>query len=50
MIFYKDPVMQLTAFVLIGVIISMIAFNDNTKSPLETTDQPQHLLLTMKNQ
>lgn len=40
MTFKNDTVMQLTAFVLIGFIISIIAFADNTKSPLQIAEQP----------
>lgn len=47
MIFYKDPIMQLATFVLIGLIISTIVFNDNTKSPLVITEQPQHSLSSL---
>jgi len=44
----QDPVLQLTAFVLIGFIISIIIFTDNTKTPLQIADQPQHLLVSSK--
>ena len=44
MTFGKDPVVQLTAFVLIGFIISVITFSDNTKTPLNTDEQPLHFL------
>ncbi len=46
MTFGKDPVVQLTVFVLIGFIISLIAFSDNTKTPLNSDDQPQHFLVS----
>ena len=48
MIFKSDPIMQLTAFVIIGVIISMLAFSDNTRTPLQIAEQPQSLLLSSK--
>lgn len=48
MTFKNDPVMQLAAFVLIGFIISIIAFTDNTKSPLQIDEQPQSFLLSSK--
>ena len=48
MIFKRDPVMQLTAFVIIGVIITMVTFTDNTKTPLQNHEQPQSLLLSSK--
>lgn len=46
MTFGKDPVVQLTIFVLIGFIISLITFSDNTKTPLNIDDQPQHFLIS----
>lgn len=42
--FGKDPVVNLTAFVLIGFIISTIVFSGNTKTPLNIDDQPQYLI------
>jgi len=41
MILKKDPIIQLATFVLIGFIISIIAFADNTSSPLQIEEQPQ---------
>ncbi|MCU7940620.1 MAG: hypothetical protein KZQ64_07420 [gamma proteobacterium symbiont of Bathyaustriella thionipta] len=40
----RDPISLLTVFVLIGFIISIVVFAENTKTPLEIDDQPQHLL------
>ena len=48
MTFGKDPVVQLTAFVLIGFIISVITFSGNTKTPLDIDDQPQHSMLSSR--
>jgi len=48
MTFKNDLIMQLTVFVLIGFIISIFAFADNTKTPLQMDDQPQSLLLISK--
>lgn len=48
MTFKNDLVMQLTAFVLIGFIISLITFADNTKTPLQIEEQPQSLFLSGK--
>ena len=45
MTFGKDPVVQLTVFVLIGFIISIIIFSGNTKTPLDIDDQPQYFLV-----
>ncbi len=42
--FKKDLVLQLTAFVLIGFIISIFIFPDNTKTPLNIGEQPQFFL------
>lgn len=42
MTFGKEPVVTLTAFVLIGFIISVITFSDNTNTPLSIGDQPQY--------
>ncbi len=42
MTFGKDPVVTLTAFVLIGFIISVITFSGNTETPLNVGDQPQY--------
>ena len=42
MTFGKDPVVNLTAFVLIAFIISVIIFSSNTKTPLNVGDQPQY--------
>ncbi|GEM_PF-5979742 len=41
MTFKNDIILQLTAFVLIGFIISIFVFGDNTKTPLDIADQPQ---------
>ncbi len=41
MTFKNDIILQLTAFVLIGFIISIFVFTDNTKTPLDIADQPQ---------
>lgn len=48
MTFKNDPVVQLTAFVIIGFIISMVTFSDNTKTPLQYDEQPQSFLLSSK--
>lgn len=44
MTFVKDPVAKLAVFVLVGFIISVITFSDNTKTPLNIDDQPQYIL------
>ncbi len=41
MTFKNDIILQLTAFVLIGFIISIFVFEDNMKTPLDITVQPQ---------
>lgn len=46
MTFKNDLILQLAAFVLIGFIISIIAFTDNTKTPLQFDEQPQSILLS----
>ncbi|NOQ79286.1 MAG: hypothetical protein GQ546_07780 [Gammaproteobacteria bacterium] len=43
--FTRDPILLLTAFVLIGFIISTITFIENNKTPLEISEQPQHFLV-----
>ncbi|MCW8930371.1 MAG: hypothetical protein OQL19_09055 [Gammaproteobacteria bacterium] len=45
MTFGKDPVANLTAFVLIAFIISVITFSSNTKTPLNIDEQPQYSFL-----
>ena len=46
MIFGKDLVVQLTAFVLVGFIITAITFSSNTRTPLHIDDQPQQLFVS----
>lgn len=41
----RDPIVLLTAFVLIGFIISAVTFTENTKTPLNIDEQPQHFLV-----
>lgn len=45
MTFTRDPVALLATFVFIGFIISIIFFIENTKTPLEINQQPQHFLV-----
>ncbi|MDX2504391.1 MAG: hypothetical protein QNL62_07935 [Gammaproteobacteria bacterium] len=48
MTFKKDPIIQLATFVLIGFIISIIAFADNSSSPLQIEEQPQSTSFSSK--
>ncbi len=41
MTFKNDLILQLTAFVLVGFIISIFVIGDNTKTPLDIAGQPQ---------
>jgi hypothetical protein len=45
MTFKNDIIFQLAAFVIIGFIVSVFAFADNTKSPLHFDDQPQSFFI-----
>lgn len=45
MTFTRDPIALLTIFVLTGFIISAVIFIENTRTPLNINEQPQHLLV-----
>jgi len=42
----KDPIVTLATLVFVGFIISAVTFSGNTKTPLNSGDQPQHSFIS----